>query len=312
MAIAFVRSTVAARGNGKSATAMAAYRSGSKIKDRVTGKVHDYTKKRGVDHSVILSPVAATNQNKWLVDRQELWNNVEAVEKRYDAQLTREIIIAIPIELDRDDQIKLVREYVQSSFVDRGMVADINIHHLDGDNPHAHVMLTMRELVINKQGDVSFGNKNRSWNDKNLYKKQKLEWDKIANNYLERSGSDRRIDSRSYEDKGINKIPQVHLGAKVCALMANGIATEHGDLYNQIAIANDRLSQYELAVNAAEQKLFDYQQQHAIMDFSDQEIISDDLDNEINLSCQAISFSNDDIVINFGDNSLDLEQQYSR
>lgn len=298
MAIAFVRSTVAARGNGKSATAMAAYRSGSKIKDRVTGKVHDYTKKRGVDHSVILSPVAATNQNKWLVDRQELWSNVEESEKRYDAQLSREIIIAIPVELDRDNKIELVREYVQSSFVDRGMIADINLHHLDGDNPHAHVMLTMRKLIINEQGDVSFGNKDRSWNDKNLYKKQKLEWDKIANNYLQKFGSEQQIDSRSYADQGIDKIPQVHLGAKVCALMADDTATEHGDLYNQIVAANDQLNQYELAVNTAEQRLSEYQQQHLVVDSSSQIMYFGDDD--------------DDIIVDFSDDSSDMEQQFNR
>jgi MobA/MobL family len=255
MAIAYVRSTVASRGNGKSATAMAAYRSGSKIRDQASGKVHDYTQKLGVDHSVILSPIVAAGKNQWLTDREKLWNNVEGFEKRYDAQLSREIVIAIPRELSNTDKVDLVCQYVQSSFVDRGMIADINIHHLDGNNPHAHVMLTMRDLVIDEQGNVTFANKNRSWNDKKLYQKQKLEWDKIANNCLERSGSHQRIDSRSYEEQGIDKIPQIHLGARVCQMRAQGIATDHGNLYDQIAAANDQLDRHVSVIRELERQL---------------------------------------------------------
>jgi MobA/MobL family len=238
MAIAFVKSRVAGRSDGKSAIAMAAYRSGDRIIDLASGKTHDYTKKLGVDHSEIISPVAATAGNEWVIDRQELWNRVEAGEKRYDAQLAREIVIAIPRELDRDDQIALVREYVQSSYVDRGMIADINLHHLDGDNPHAHVMLTMRELKIDEQGVIGFGNKDRTWNDKKLLQKQKLEWDGFANKYLERAGFDVRIDSRSYEEQGIDRIPQIHLGVAVSQMRAKGIQTDRGDLYDQIEQAN--------------------------------------------------------------------------
>jgi MobA/MobL family len=262
MAIAFVKSTVSGRSNGKSATAMAAYRSGSIIVDKASGKIHDYTKKQGVDHSEILSPIAATPNNKWLTDRCELWNRVEAGEKRYDAQLTREIIIAIPRELGRNDQIALVQEYVQSSYVDRGMIADINLHHLEGENPHAHVMLTMRELKVDEQGIVSFGNKDRTWNDKKLLIKQKLEWDGLANKYLERAGFDVRIDSRSYEEQGIERIPQIHLGVEATAMRKQGIATNRGDRFDRIDKANNNISKIleqiyesELATSNAEKAL---------------------------------------------------------
>ena len=238
MAICFVRAKVVSRGGGGSALAAAAYRSGEKIRDEATGKTHDYTKKQGVDHSEILSPIAATAGNEWLTNRSALWNRVEASEKRYDAQLAREMIIAIPRELDREDQINLVREYVQTTFVDRGMIADINLHHLDGSNPHAHVMLTMRELKIDEQGVVSFGNKDRTWNDKKLLETQIKEWSDVTNQYLERVGLDTRIDSRSYEEQGISRIPQIHLGKNVTALRAKGIPTERGDRYDQIDLAN--------------------------------------------------------------------------
>jgi hypothetical protein len=239
VAICFVRAKVVSRGGGGSAAAAAAYRSGEKIKDEATGKTHDYTKKQGVDHSEILSPIAATPDNEWLTDRSKLWNRVEASEKRYDAQLAREMIIAIPRELAQPDQINLVREYVQTTFVDRGMIADINLHHLDGTNPHAHVMLTMRELKIDEQGIVSFGNKDRTWNDKKLLETQIKEWEVVANQYLERGGYDTRIDSRSYEEQGISRIPQIHLGKNVTAMRRQGIPTERGDLYDQIDKANE-------------------------------------------------------------------------
>jgi hypothetical protein len=243
VAICFVRAKVVSRGGGGSAAAAAAYRSGEKIRDEATGKTHDYTKKQGVDHSEILSPVAATPGNDWLTDRSKLWNRVEASEKRYDAQLAREMIIAIPRELAQPDQIDLVREYVQTTFVDRGMIADINLHHLDGTNPHAHVMLTMRELKIDEQGSVSFGNKDRTWNDKKLLETQIKEWEVVANQYLERAGVDTRIDSRSYEEQGISRIPQIHLGKNVTAMRRQGIPTERGDLYDQIDKANDDIRQ---------------------------------------------------------------------
>jgi hypothetical protein len=257
VAICFVRAKVVSRGGGGSATAAAAYRSGEKIKDEATGKTHDYTKKQGVDHSEILTPIAATDRNEWLTNRSALWNRVEASEKRYDAQLAREIIIAIPRELDRADQIELVREYVQSSYVDRGTIADINIHHLDGDNPHAHVMLTMRELTTDEQGTVSFGNKNRTWNDKKLLKTQVQEWEVLANQYLQRAGQNIRIDSRSYAEQGIERIPQIHLGKNVTAMRRQGIPTERGDRYDQIDRANENIRQNLEEIYQAESTIRD-------------------------------------------------------
>ena len=238
VAICFVRARVAGRSGGKSAPAMSAYRSGEEIIDERTGKKHDYTKKKGIDYSEILSPILATAANEWMTNRSQLWNKVEASEKRVDAQLTRELIIAIPRELDRPNQIALVREYIQSNYVDCGMIADINLHHLSGDNPHAHVMLTMRELKIDENGRVEFGNKDRSWNDKKLLAAQVKEWEVLTNQYLERAGLEIRIDSRSYEEQGIERIPQIHLGKEAASMRAKGIPTERGDEYDRIDLAN--------------------------------------------------------------------------
>jgi len=104
---------------------------------------HDYTRKGGVVHTEIILPPHAPPS---FSDRSTLWNSVELNEKAGNAQLARELEIALPIELSREEQIRLVREYCSSQFVSKGMCADFNIHDTGGGNPHAHILLTMRPL----------------------------------------------------------------------------------------------------------------------------------------------------------------------
>ncbi|WP_419722341.1 MobA/MobL family protein [Raoultella ornithinolytica] len=123
-----------------------------------------------------------------------LWNEVERIELRKDAQTARYFIVAIPVELNNDDKVKLVVDYCQKNFVSDGMIADISFHSFDGTNPHAHVMLTLRE--INADG---FGKKNRSWNEHTLMDKWRSSWTEMSNNILEKAGFENRIDHRSIE-----------------------------------------------------------------------------------------------------------------
>ena len=134
---------IVSRGKGKSAVVAAAYRSGEKITNEWDGMTHDYTRKRGVVHTEILLPPHAPPS---FSDRSTLWNSVELYEKAGNAQLAREIDAALPIELSREEQIRLVREYCSSQFVSRGMCVDFAIHDTDSGNPHCHIMLTMRPL----------------------------------------------------------------------------------------------------------------------------------------------------------------------
>ena len=131
------------RGQGKSAVAAAAYRSGEKLTNEWDGMTHDYTRKGGVVHTEIMLPPHAPPS---FSDRSTLWNSVELYEKAGNAQLAREIDAALPIELSREEQIRLVREYCSSQFVSRGMCVDFAIHDTDSGNPHCHIMLTMRPL----------------------------------------------------------------------------------------------------------------------------------------------------------------------
>ena len=250
------------RSAGKSSVAAAAYRSGQKLKDERTGLIHDYTRKSGVNHSVILTPVDAD----WISDRQQLWNQVEATEKRGDSQLAREITLAIPIELNREDKIKLVCEYVQGNFVALGMVADVNFHGMDSDNPHAHIMVSLRDLKIDEQGVVSFGNKNREWNHKNLLVKNRSDWAKLANEYLVSAGfSNIQIDHRSNADRGIEALPQIHLGVHVAAMRRKGIVSERSNEYDRIDVANhgireklEQIFESECATHDLEEQLVNF------------------------------------------------------
>ena len=240
MAIYHYSASVIGRSKGKSAVAAAAYRSGEKIEDKRTGIIHDYTHKSGVDYSEIITPELSAIDTSWLKNRAELWNRVELSERRSDSQLAREIDIAIPTELDRETQIALVREYVQTNYVDRGMIADINLHHLDSTNPHAHVMLLMRELKIDEYGVVEFGNKNRDWNRKDLLIQQRQNWETLANQYLADAGYDRvRIDCRTLEKQGVDRIPQIHLGCHAASMRAKGKSTRLGDEYDRIEAKNN-------------------------------------------------------------------------
>ena len=138
--------------------ANAAYRSASRLHDERLDRYHDFSYKTGVVHSEVMLPDGAPAQ---LRHRQTLWNAVEAGEKRKDAQLAREVEFAIPRELNREQGVSLVRDFVKQEFVARGMVADLNVHWDIGSDgrakPHAHVLLTMREV-----GADGFGAKQHS------------------------------------------------------------------------------------------------------------------------------------------------------
>lgn len=241
MAIYHASFQIIKRSSGRSATAASAYRSGTRIVDERTGEIHDYTKRSGVDATLIMLPEGAPS---WMYQRDELWNAVELQEKRKDAQLSRELNLALPIELSAGQSRELVREYAQSAFVKRGMVVDIAMHDVDGKNPHAHIMLTMRDI----EGD-GFGKKNRDWNDRKLLESWREEWAERTNRKLARHDHEERIDHRSYERQGSARVPTRHMGPKASAMEARGIKTERGDrnrmilaLQRELTVINAKIS----------------------------------------------------------------------
>ncbi|ENF2068941.1 MobA/MobL family protein, partial [Salmonella enterica subsp. enterica serovar Chester] len=132
-----------------------------------------------------------------------LWNEVERVERQNNGQTARYFDVAIPVELNNDDKKKLVAEYCQKNFVDQGMIADIVFHDLDGKNPHAHVMLTLKTITA-----AGFGKKDRSWNDKKMMLQWRESWATMSNSYLEAAGSEERIDHRSLRTQCADALAQ--------------------------------------------------------------------------------------------------------
>ncbi len=209
MAIYHLSVKVISRANGSSALASAAYRSGSRLHDQRLDRDHDFTSKPGVVHSEVMLPENAPDA--WR-ERERLWNDVEVAELRKDAQLSREVEFAIPREMNVEQGIALARDFVQTEFVDRGMCADLNLHWDIGADglakPHAHVMLTMRE--VNEDG---FGAKVRDWNRTELVEKWRERWADHVNERLAELDIDARIDHRSLEVQGIGLEPQCKIGA---------------------------------------------------------------------------------------------------
>ena len=249
---------IVSRGKGKSAVAAAAYRSGEKLTNEWDGLTHDYTKKGGVVHSEILLPAHAPPA---FSDRSTLWNSVELSEKSNNAQLAREVEIALPVELSREEQTRLVREYCSSQFVSKGMIADFNLHDTGGGNPHAHILLTMRpldergawlpkskkEYVLDENGEKirlpSGRYKTRKvdlvdWNNRENAEVWRRAWADLANEFLAQNNRPERIDHRSYERQGIDQIPTVHVGVSATQMEKKGIVTERGELNRNINAAN--------------------------------------------------------------------------
>ena len=249
---------IVSRGKGKSAVAAAAYRSGEKLTNEWDGLTHDYTKKGGVVHSEILLPAHAPPA---FSDRSTLWNSVELSEKSNNAQLAREVEIALPVELSGEEQTRLVREYCSSQFVSKGMIADFNLHDTGGGNPHAHILLTMRpmdekgawlpkskkEYVLDENGEKirlpSGRYKTRKvdlmdWNNRENAEVWRRAWADLANEYLAQNNRPERIDHRSYERQGIDQLPTVHVGVAASQMEKKGIVTERGELNRSINAAN--------------------------------------------------------------------------
>ena len=143
MAIYHLEAKVVSRGAGRSAVAASAYLSCSRLYNDYDGIQHDYTKKQGLVWQQVFLPEYAPQEWK---DREQLWNDVEEVETAKDSRLAREFVVALPIEMSRQEQIELLHEFIREQFVSDGMCADAAIHDTDGHNPHAHILLTVRPL----------------------------------------------------------------------------------------------------------------------------------------------------------------------
>ena len=223
--------------------ASAAYIAGEKIKNERDGQTHDYRGKHEVVHKEIMLPSNAPPEYR---NRAKLWNAAEAAEKRKNSQTARSINAALPRELSREDQIDLVRHFCDQCFVSKGMCCDFAIHDKGDGNPHVHILLTTRR--VDKSG---FTKKAREWNDKKLLLEWREAWADWCNHKLY-FVSDARVDHRSYSARGVDKLPQLHLGVSVCAVERKGFKIERGNKNRRIRQRN-----LEMEIAALERQMQD-------------------------------------------------------
>ena len=231
------------RADGRSVVACAAYRSGEKLDCEYYGKEQDYTKKMGVEQSQIYAP---ENTKSALLDRNQLWNAVEKVERKKNALLAREFEIAFPSELNAQQRKKMLDDLCQQLVKKHGVIVDAAIHapHTDGGsderNYHAHIMFTTR-AIDPQTGDFS-ANKYRDFSRDSGTKTVK-HWREsfadLTNKHLESAGYDVRVDHRSYRDQGIELEATQHEGPKVTQLRRRGIETK-------ISVSNDLVKQHNI------------------------------------------------------------------
>ncbi len=237
MAIFHFSAQIIRRSAGRSSVAASAYRACENLLDARTSLRHDYTKKTGGHGAEIIAP---DNAPAWMSDRQRLFDEVEKAEVRQDAQLCREINAALPVELTPEQNRELVRGFVRANFTAAGMVADVAFHHLDSQNPHTHILLTMRHI----EGE-GFGKKNRDWNRPELLRQWRGHWAESVNEALATQGHEARIDARSLIDQRAEILPTDT--AKSDALLRLPTIHHGGKSEAQKRNAEIRLSNAEMA-----------------------------------------------------------------
>ena len=240
MAIAHFSASIVSRGSGRSVVLSAAYRHCAKMEFEREARTIDYTRKQGLLHEEFLLPPDAPKWVRSLIaDRsvsgasEAFWNKVEAFEKRADAQLARDLTIALPLELSAEQNIALVRDFVEKHIQAKGMVADW-VYHDNPGNPHIHLMTTLRPLsddgfgskkvaiigedgqpVRTKSGKILYELWAGSTEDFNVLRDG---WFERLNHHLALGGVDLRVDGRSYEKQGIDLQPTIHLGVGTKAI----------------------------------------------------------------------------------------------
>ena len=254
MALYHFHVTQVKRSAGQSVVNSAAYRAGEKLYSDYYGEVSDYTHKGGVICSEILLPPRAPPE---YADRQTLWNAVEKAEHGKDAQLAYSLDIALQNELTMEENIALARRFLLEQFISKGMIVDFAVHAPDREpdgipNPHFHVLCPIRPL----KADGTWGAKQRrvyrlddygericgkngkplfdaapttDWGKPETLQRWREEWANYVNRSFERAGFSCRVDHRTLEKQGVDRLPTIHEGPTVRAMEAKGIATDKGE-----------------------------------------------------------------------------------
>ena len=285
MAIFHCSIKIISRSAGRSATSASAYRAGTKVYDDELGETFDYTRKRGVVFSEVL---LCANAPQEFTNREKMWNSVQAIEKAKNSQLCREVEVALPVELSREEQIRLVREYIQENFTGKGMCADWALHDKGDGNPHAHILLTVRPIkatgewgakrkdsyaldengnkipVIDPNtGKQKIGSRGRKmwerisvsstdWNDQSRAEEWRKGWAEVCNKYLQGRA---RIDHRSYARQKKKKVPTMHEGYVARKIAKRGQKSTIISYNNKVRRTNEYSQAIEHTLQAVEAEL---------------------------------------------------------
>ena len=228
------------RSAGRSAVAAAAYRSGQALTDERLAMDFDFAAKEGVEHAEILAPASAPAA---FLDRQRLWNAAEKSEARKDAVPAREILLALPHELDFEQRRALVRAFVREHVTTRGMIADIAMHRpgKEGDqrNFHAHILVTTRRVGLD-----GFGRKEPAWWSPGQVRDWRAGWAEIQNEHLRRHLGPHapQVSHQTLAEQGVDRAPTAHMGPSVTALERRNRRTERGDRNRDINARNQTTS----------------------------------------------------------------------
>lgn len=286
MAIFHLSIKMISRSSGKSAVAASAYRAGEKLTETENGYVHDYTKKEGVIYTEVLLPM---NAPVGFGNREVLWNEVQKAEKKSDAQLAREIEVALPVELSREEQVALVKKYVTENFTSVGMCADVAIHEkkVDGkrvlhSNPHAHILLTTRAFkedgswapkekkayALDEKGeripviDPATGLQKLGRRNEKMWKRITV----LANDWNDQNNAEKwrqswaelcnrylapekQIDNRSFERQGVEQIPTIHEGYVARQMERRGEVSERMAFNRTVRRLNEVMRKIKDMVN---------------------------------------------------------------
>lgn len=270
----------------QSAVAKAAYASSDKLYSERDEETKSYRTRSVQPDSFILAPVHAP---QWVYDRETLWNNVEKIEKNYNARLLKEIVVALPVELSNDEQKELLTEYVQETLVNDGMVADVNIHRDQLHNPHAHILLTVRpfnpdgtwwenkskkEYLKDENGIflLDKNNKKKSrkidltgWESKETLVNWRKAFAEKTNEHYKKLGIHEEISHLSYEEQGLDKLPKHRLNRSEYYVEKNAaeLASDTGHDYEPVTYygsMNKVIEQYNNEIEVIQNKIVSLEQ----------------------------------------------------
>ena len=261
----------------QSVMAAAAYNAGEKMySERDHEWKHPHSSPERVVYREVMLP---DNAPREYADSQTLWNAVDAVEKRKDAQTARRMLIVLPKELTYEQNLALIRDYCQQEFVSKGMICDLYYHDEGDGNPHVHLLLTLRamdehgkwldktrtEYVLDEHGKRIKGRNGKwkirnintvDWNDHKYAEIWRHDWEVMQNAALEAAGRPERIDMRSLERQGVeDRLPQRHLGPAAAAMERKGTVTEMGEKNREILSINRLLGSLKRAAKKLGDKI---------------------------------------------------------